>query len=390
MDAQKFFDEVYYPWQDGDILEFEYGGLWGPSEYEEPNDINPFDINEFNYRIKPKEPHPVAKEFNERLGEKAAKVFTDAIAPDKTEEILKIKKEIPLVPYVEQFQPIWKTGRYYKADCLFCGAIGEQTAVLYPEKNTFYCYNCQKGGDIISFYGAWFKCDEKEAIEKLSEVIIKERESENPLRNLDGQLTEEVLQHFGKLADEFCKALMDTTDSPGTAAAKRVCDKMGERLYSEVDDVSHILTPVDDDEPKPDPPKDAAARLNEKYKDLDWHSLLDYRPKVKELEQRIKSLQHIIKGLRKENSKLAKAAIKKDEPEYIDIDKDEFNLLMRMVHIDYDEHRFAVVQEGEEDLDSYKELVDRELVKYDSWNTALKITTFEITELGLRSYRRLL
>lgn len=44
------------------------------------------------------------------------------------------------------FQP---NGRDYFGDCPFCQ--GQQTLAIAPSKGLFYCFECHKGGDAITF-----------------------------------------------------------------------------------------------------------------------------------------------------------------------------------------------------------------------------------------------
>ncbi len=64
--------------------------------------------------------------------------------------IEKIRSETPIEEVVRHFVPLQPSGRTFKARCPF---HNEKTPSFHaiPEKQIFYCYGCQKGGDVFRF-----------------------------------------------------------------------------------------------------------------------------------------------------------------------------------------------------------------------------------------------
>ena len=70
-----------------------------------------------------------------------------ALSPDFLEEL---HERCDIVDVVGASVPLKRAGRTYKGLCPF---HNEKTPsfVVYPETRSFYCFGCQKGGDVISF-----------------------------------------------------------------------------------------------------------------------------------------------------------------------------------------------------------------------------------------------
>lgn len=90
--------------------------------------------------------------------------------------VLEIKNRLPIIDLVQQYIPIEKAGKNFRARCPF---HNEKTPSFYlsEERNTYYCFGCQKKGDIFSFIEEYEGIDFKEALKLLAEktnVDLKE------------------------------------------------------------------------------------------------------------------------------------------------------------------------------------------------------------------------
>jgi hypothetical protein len=64
-----------------------------------------------------------------------------------------IKANVDIVSYIEGFGPLRKSGKTYRGKCSLPGHTGERTASMYvyPHTNSFYCFGCNRGGDVIEY-----------------------------------------------------------------------------------------------------------------------------------------------------------------------------------------------------------------------------------------------
>ncbi len=61
-----------------------------------------------------------------------------------------IKASNDIAAIIEQYTPLHKAGRNFSGLCPIHGDKNPSLAV-YPDQQTFHCFGCQRGGDVISF-----------------------------------------------------------------------------------------------------------------------------------------------------------------------------------------------------------------------------------------------
>lgn len=92
-----------------------------------------------------------------------------------------IKTRLDIVNYIQQFVPLKRAGRTYKACCPF---HNEKTPsfVVNPESQTWRCFgSCAEGGDIFSFaqkYHGWVFSEALQELGKLAGVEIQQQSAE--------------------------------------------------------------------------------------------------------------------------------------------------------------------------------------------------------------------
>ncbi len=78
--------------------------------------------------------------------------------------VTQIKERITLYDVIERY-----TGEPIKRGKMRCPFHGEQDAsfTIYSHNNTFYCFGCGAGGDIIDFVRRFFNVDFKDALQRI-------------------------------------------------------------------------------------------------------------------------------------------------------------------------------------------------------------------------------
>ncbi|MDP7247281.1 MAG: DNA primase [Candidatus Peribacteraceae bacterium] len=79
-----------------------------------------------------------------------------------------IKARLPIEELVGQYCQVKKKGRQFVALCPFHNDT-KPSLQISPDKGIAYCFACQTGGDIFSFYQAIEGCDFRQAIKDLAE-----------------------------------------------------------------------------------------------------------------------------------------------------------------------------------------------------------------------------
>jgi hypothetical protein len=107
----------------------------------------------------------------ELLREERPTVFSRATSPEELEHALAIeaapivgdsnridyaaiKEQVDILSYVEGFVggPLRQTGTTYRAKCVLPGHVDKTASLyVYPATRSFYCFGCNRGGDVIEF-----------------------------------------------------------------------------------------------------------------------------------------------------------------------------------------------------------------------------------------------
>lgn len=84
------------------------------------------------------------------------------------DEVEEIKSRLDIAEVVGDYVALSKKGRNYWGRCPFHNEKTPSFAVS-PEKQTFHCFGCGKGGDIFTFVMEMEHLDFREALERLAE-----------------------------------------------------------------------------------------------------------------------------------------------------------------------------------------------------------------------------
>lgn len=76
-------------------------------------------------------------------------------------------RQAPIVNIASSFLQLQRSGRNWKGLCPF-HKEKHPSFYIYPETNSFYCFGCNQGGDVIKFTKLAFNLGFKEAVEYLT------------------------------------------------------------------------------------------------------------------------------------------------------------------------------------------------------------------------------
>ncbi len=118
-----------------------------------------------------------------------------------------IKSRIDIVTYIEQYVPLKRGGRNYKACCPF---HSEKTPsfVVDPDRQSWRCYGaCATGGDVLSFAQRYHGWDFKETLRELASVAGVELTPQSPEQRQQGEHDDKLRALLQLAADIFHQQL---------------------------------------------------------------------------------------------------------------------------------------------------------------------------------------
>lgn len=83
------------------------------------------------------------------------------------QDIVDQVRKLEIAPFIKSRQELIPQGENYKGTCLKCSC---KSIVVYPKDNSYYCYSCKKGGNIITYIQEYDGLNYREAVLKLAEI----------------------------------------------------------------------------------------------------------------------------------------------------------------------------------------------------------------------------
>ncbi len=129
-----------------------------------------------------------------------------------------IKSKLDIVAYINQYAPLKKAGRYFKACCPF---HSEKTPsfTVNPDTQSWRCFGaCAEGGDIFSFamkQNGWTFSEALEELGKLAGVEVKKQTPQQAQRSQRG----DQLRGLLKIAAEYFHEQLFSTEAGQVALA---------------------------------------------------------------------------------------------------------------------------------------------------------------------------
>jgi len=124
------------------------------------------------------------------------------------DDIELVREKVDLVELVRQYTPLTQTGRNFKGLCPF---HTEKTPSFFvrPDKGMYYCFGCQRGGDLYTFVMEKENITFGEALELLAKragvTLTQTRDASR------GQKKERIL-HVLSAANEFFRQQLSTSE----------------------------------------------------------------------------------------------------------------------------------------------------------------------------------
>ncbi|RMG81979.1 MAG: DNA primase, partial [Chloroflexi bacterium] len=128
-----------------------------------------------------------------------------------------IKARLDIVEYIQQYVPLKKSGRHYKACCPF---HSEKTPsfIVNTETQSWRCFGaCSEGGDIFNFAMKLHSWDFRQALEELGRLAGVEVRKQTPQQREEIQYEERLRDILRTAAEAFHSALLQ--DAPDSQAA---------------------------------------------------------------------------------------------------------------------------------------------------------------------------
>lgn len=96
------------------------------------------------------------------------------------DEVAQIREKVDIVSFIQEFIPLKKAGRNFKANCPF---HTEKTPsfMVNPERQIWHCFGCSKGGDVYSFLMEYERLEFPEALRMLAKrtgITLPQRPSQ--------------------------------------------------------------------------------------------------------------------------------------------------------------------------------------------------------------------
>lgn len=138
-----------------------------------------------------------------------------------------IKTKLDIVNYIQQYVPLKKTGRTYKACCPW---HSEKTPsfVVSEDRQTFRCFGaCATGGDIFAFAMRHHGWSFTEALQELGKLAGVEVRKQTPEQKAQGELLDTLRGLLNSAADAYHEAIINPQTNDARAALEYARQKRG-------------------------------------------------------------------------------------------------------------------------------------------------------------------
>lgn len=121
------------------------------------------------------------------------------------DDIEKVKQKIDIVNLIQEYIPLKKTGRNFKALCPF-HLEKSPSFVVSEERQIWHCFGCGKGGDLLTFVMEYEKIEFSEALRYLADKAgVK---LSGPVHKTEHEKRKETIYTLNNLAASFYNYLL--------------------------------------------------------------------------------------------------------------------------------------------------------------------------------------
>lgn len=161
-----------------------------------------------------------------------------------------IKVRLDIVSYIQQYVPLKKAGRTFKACCPFHSEKTPSFSVS-EERQSFKCFGCGQGGDVVTFAMKYHNWSFGETLRELGKLAGVEVEDQTPEQRQRTERLDYLRGLMTAIADAYHQQLLALDDANAAAALKYAREKRG---FSD----------------------DTIRQYQIGYAPEDWHSALNY------------------------------------------------------------------------------------------------------------------
>ncbi len=141
--------------------------------------------------------------------------------------IQEIKDRLDIVQYIQQYVPLKKAGRNYKACCPF---HTEKTPsfIVNPDRQSWRCFgSCSEGGDIFSFVQKYHGWSFAEALQELGKQAGVEVHKQTPQQKEHNEELERLRSLLKTAADAYHQFLLNQDNDDARATLQYAREKRG-------------------------------------------------------------------------------------------------------------------------------------------------------------------
>lgn len=77
-------------------------------------------------------------------------------------------RRLDIVDYIGRFTDVHLSGNNYNCRCPIHGSVENKPMTIYPHNQSYYCFACESGGNIINFVADLEHTTYRAALEKLA------------------------------------------------------------------------------------------------------------------------------------------------------------------------------------------------------------------------------
>ena len=111
----------------------------------------------------------------------------------------RIKSQVDIVSHISKYESLTEQGSVWQGPHSKHDSENEKCFTVWPEKNSYYCFHCDEGGDIITFEANRLECTNFEAMKSLADDYGVEQPDYSFYRNMSDEEKEE----FDKQTEEY-------------------------------------------------------------------------------------------------------------------------------------------------------------------------------------------